>query len=179
MLPVFTPLRPIRVSKHAMTVAVYPGTFDPLTLGHADLVRRAAALFDHVVLGVADSRSKAPLFSQAERIEIAAQALAGFGNVRVTGFSGLLRDFVREQGALVVVRGVRSVADFEYEFQMAGMNRYLMDDVETVFLPARHEHLFVSGTLVREIARMGGELAEFVPAVVEARLRDKLALGRA
>ena len=158
-----------------MAIAVYPGTFDPLTRGHEDIARRAARLFDQVVIGVAGSRSKGPLFSQEERIEIAREVLADCPNISVTGFSGLLRDFARAQQATVVVRGLRAVTDFEYEFQMAGMNRHLMPDVETVFLTPSESYLFISGTLVREIALFGGDVAEFVPPLVEARLRQRAA----
>ena len=158
-----------------MAIAVYPGTFDPLTRGHEDIARRAARLFDQVVIGVAGSRSKGPLFTQEERIEIAREVLADCPNVSVTGFSGLLRDFARAQQATVVVRGLRAVTDFEYEFQMAGMNRHLMPDVETVFLTPSESYLFISGTLVREIALFGGDVAEFVPPSVEARLRQRAA----
>ena len=158
-----------------MAFAVYPGTFDPLTRGHEDIVRRAAAIFDRVVVGVAGSRSKGTLFTQDERIEIAREALAAYPNVGVAGFSGLLRDFVLAQGARVIVRGVRAVADFEYEAQMAGMNRYLMPDVETLFMTPTEQHQYVSGTLVREIALFGGEVGRFVPPSVELRLKARVA----
>ena len=158
-----------------MAIAVYPGTFDPLTRGHEDIVRRAAAIFDRVVVGVAGSRSKGTLFTQDERIEIAREALVAYPNVTVAGFSGLLRDFVLAQGARVIVRGVRAVADFEYEAQMAGMNRYLMPDVETLFMTPTEQHQYVSGTLVREIALFGGEVGRFVPPSVEVRLKARVA----
>jgi len=154
--------------------AVYPGTFDPMTLGHEDLVRRAARLFDHVVLAVADSRTKRPLFTLAERIDMARAALSDVKNVTVEGFSGLLMNFVQDHGARVVMRGVRAVSDFDYEFQLAGMNRKLYPDVETVFMTPGEEHMFLSATLVREISVMGGDVSKFVSPVVAARLRTKI-----
>ena len=143
-------------------IAIYPGTFDPLTCGHEDLVRRAAGLFDEVVLAIAESRSKSPVFSLQERIDMAKVALAPLENVRVVGFDGLLMDFVHEQNAKVMSRGLRAVSDFEYDFQMAGMNRRLYPEVETVFLTPGERHMFVSATMVREIARLGGDVSSFV-----------------
>ena len=154
--------------------AVYPGTFDPMTLGHEDLVRRAARLFDHVVLAVADSRTKRPMFTLAERIDMARDALADVKNVSVAGFSGLLMNFVQEHGARVVMRGVRAVSDFDYEFQLAGMNRKLYPDVETVFMTPGEEHMFLSATLVREISVMGGDVSKFVSPMVADRLKIKI-----
>ncbi len=154
--------------------AVYPGTFDPMTLGHEDLVRRAARLFDHVVLAVADSRTKRPLFSLAERIDMARDALADVRNVSVEGFSGLLMNFVQEHDARVVMRGVRAVSDFDYEFQLAGMNRKLYPDVETVFMTPGEEHMFLSATLVREISVMGGDVSKFVSPTIAGRLKTKI-----
>jgi pantetheine-phosphate adenylyltransferase len=153
--------------------AVYPGTFDPLTRGHEDLVRRAASLFDEVVVGVAASRGKRPFFTVEERVEMASQALAPYANVKVRGFEGLLRDFVREHEARVILRGLRAVSDFEYEFQMAGMNRSLIPDVETVFLTPDEKYMFISATIVREIALLGGDVSLFVPPQVLARLRER------
>jgi pantetheine-phosphate adenylyltransferase len=158
-----------------MAIAVYPGTFDPLTRGHEDIVRRAATIFQRIVVGVAGSRAKGPIFTQDERIEIAREVLAPYPNVQVAGFCGLLSDFVRAQRADVIVRGLRAVADFEYEFQMAGMNRYLLPDVETLFMTPTDRHQFISGTLVREIAMFGGDVGQFVSPSVEARLKDKVA----
>jgi pantetheine-phosphate adenylyltransferase len=158
-----------------MTRAIYPGTFDPLTGGHEDLIRRASRLFDSVVVTVADSRTKQPIFSRDERITIAREVLADCTNVEVTGFSGLLVDVVREHRADVVIRGLRSVTDFDYEYQMAGMNRQLLPGLETVFMTPCEEYQFVSGTLVREIARMGGDVGRFVSPPVLAWLRRKLA----
>jgi pantetheine-phosphate adenylyltransferase len=154
--------------------AVYPGTFDPMTLGHEDLVRRAARLFDHVVLAVADSRTKRPLFTLAERIDMARDALADVKNVSVEGFSGLLMNFVQEHDARVVIRGVRTVSDFDYEFQLAGMNRKLYPDVETVFMTPGEEHMFLSATLVREISVMGGDVSKFVSPTIAGRLKTKI-----
>ena len=135
-----------------MTVAVYPGTFDPFTRGHEDLVRRASSIFSKLIVGVADSKSKRPIFTLDERIEIAKEVLGHYTNVEIAGFSGLLKDFAREHNARVIVRGLRAVSDFEYEFQMAGMNRYLLPDVETLFLTPSDQYQFISGTFVREIA---------------------------
>lgn len=154
--------------------AVYPGTFDPITLGHEDLVRRAARLFDHVVLAVADSRTKHPMFTLAERIDMARDALGDVKNVSVTGFSGLLMHFVREHKARVVLRGVRAVSDFDYEFQLAGMNRKMYPEVETVFMTPGEEHMFLSATLVREISVLGGDVSKFVSAPIAKRLKSKI-----
>jgi len=154
--------------------AVYPGTFDPMTLGHEDLVRRAAALFDHVVVAVADSRTKRPLFTLAERIDMAKDSLGDVKNVTVAGFSGLLMQFVRDHGARVVVRGVRAVSDFDYEFQLAGMNRKMYPDVETVFMTPGEEYMFLSATLVREISVLGGDVSKFVSSGVARRLQAKI-----
>ncbi|MFZ9624326.1 MAG: pantetheine-phosphate adenylyltransferase [Burkholderiaceae bacterium] len=158
-----------------MVRAVYPGTFDPLTRGHEDIIRRGASLFDSVVVGVAASRGKNPIFSVDERIEIAREALADCANVRITSFSGLLVNFLREHDARVVLRGVRSVSDFDYEFQMAGMNRQMMADCETLFMVPTEGQMFVSGTLVREIAMMGGDVSRFVAPPVLAWIQRKLA----
>lgn len=154
--------------------AVYPGTFDPMTLGHEDLVRRAARLFDHVVLAVADSRTKRPMFTLVERIDMARSALSDVKNVTVAGFSGLLMQFVREQDARVVLRGVRAVSDFDYEFQLAGMNRKMYPEVETVFMTPGEEHMFLSATLVREISVLGGDVSKFVSPSIATRLKSKI-----
>jgi pantetheine-phosphate adenylyltransferase len=153
---------------------VYPGTFDPMTLGHEDLVRRGAKLFDHLVLAIADSKAKRPFFTLDERVEIAREVLADCKNVTVMGFSGLLMDFVQQQGARVVMRGLRAVSDFEYEFQLAGMNRGLYPNVETVFLTPGEQYMFISATIVREISVMGGDVSKFVNPVVAARLKTKI-----
>ena len=155
------------------TKAIYPGTFDPLTNGHADLVVRAARIFDEVILAVASNPSKQPLFSLAERVSLAEQAFIDYPNVRVLGFSGLLAQFAKDQNAQILLRGVRAVADFEYEFQMAGMNRYLLPDVETLFLTPSDQYQFISGTFVREIALMGGDVSKFVFPSVEKWLHKK------
>jgi pantetheine-phosphate adenylyltransferase len=151
--------------------AVYPGTFDPITRGHEDLVRRAARLFDHMVVAIADSKSKRPFFSLEERVQMAREVLAGVPNIEVVGFSGLLMDFMREQQAKVIIRGLRAVSDFEYEFQMAGMNRNLYPDVETVFLTPGEQYMFISATMVREIATLGGDVSHFVSPLVAARIQ--------
>ncbi len=157
-----------------MKVAVYPGTFDPFTRGHEDLVRRAVRIFDRVVVGVANSQAKRPFFSLEERVRIASEVLSHYPNVTVAGFSGLLKDFVREQNAHVIIRGLRAVSDFEYEFQMAGMNRYLLPEVECMFLTPSDQYQFISGTIVREIATLGGDVSKFVFPSVERWLRKKL-----
>jgi pantetheine-phosphate adenylyltransferase len=156
-----------------MIKAVYPGTFDPLTRGHEDLVRRASTLFDSLIIGVADSQAKRTFFPLAERVEIAREVLAGVKNVQVVGFNGLLIEFVRQQGARVVLRGLRAVSDFEYEFQLAGMNRSLYPEMETIFLTPSEQHMFISATLVREIAALGGDVSKFVDPRVAARLKQK------
>lgn len=161
-----------------MVTAVYPGTFDPLTRGHEDLVRRASGLFDKLVVGVADSKAKRPFFSLEERLDIAREVLGHYPNVAVESFSGLLKDFVRQQDARVIVRGLRAVSDFEYEFQMAGMNRYLLPDVETLFLTPSDQYQFISGTIVREIAVLGGDVSKFVFPSVERWLKQKIAAGQ-
>ncbi|GGY26621.1 MULTISPECIES: pantetheine-phosphate adenylyltransferase [Pseudoduganella] len=162
-----------------MVVAVYPGTFDPLTRGHEDLVRRASGLFDTLVVGVADSKNKHPFFTVEERLEIANEVLGHYPNVKVESFSGLLKDFVRQHDARVIVRGLRAVSDFEYEFQMAGMNRYLLPDVETLFLTPSDQYQFISGTIVREIAQLGGDVSKFVFPSVDRWLRKKIAANEA
>ena len=161
-----------------MIKAVYPGTFDPLTRGHEDLVRRAARIFDHVVVAVADSESKRPFFDARSRVDMAREVLASLSNVTVTSFSSLLLDFVREQRAGIVLRGLRAVSDFEYEFQMAGMNRHLDPDVETIFLTPSEEYTFVSSSIVREVARFGGNVSSFVHPVVNKRLIARVAEER-
>lgn len=150
-------------------VAVYPGTFDPITNGHVDLVQRASSLFERIIVGIAESPGKSPALPLAQRVDLARTALAGIGNVEVRGFDSLLASFVHEVGAGVVIRGLRAVSDFEYEFQLASMNRHLIPDVETLFLTPSEHHSFISSTLVREIARLGGDVSGFVhPAVASA-----------
>lgn len=155
-------------------IAVYPGTFDPFTRGHWDLVRRAAMLFENVIVAVAKSSGKNPIFSLEERVDIAREALSELPNVKVTGFDCLLMDFMLQQKARVILRGLRAVSDFEFEFQMAGMNRKLYPGVETVFLTPSEEYMFISATMVREIARLGGDVSKFVQPSVLARLNQKL-----
>lgn len=157
-----------------MTVsAMYPGTFDPITLGHEDFVRRAAKLYDKVVVAVAaNTGSKITMFSFDERVELAQQVLADIENVEVAGYEGLTIDFAQENGLAVIVRGLRAVSDFEYEFQLASMNRHLTEDVETAFLTPTDKFTFISSTLVREVATLGGDVAEFVsPKVKDALLK--------
>jgi len=162
-----------------MIRAVYPGTFDPLTRGHEDLVRRAATVFDALIIGVADSRAKRTFFTLHERVDMAREVLGDLPNVQVAGFSGLLIDFIRQHNARVVLRGLRAVSDFEYEFQLAGMNRSLYPDFETMFLTPSAQHMFISATLVREIALLGGDVAKFVHPLVGKRLAAKVAsLGK-
>jgi pantetheine-phosphate adenylyltransferase len=159
---------------HITRTAVYPGTFDPMTLGHEDLMRRASQLFDRLVLAVAAGHHKRTMFTLDERLEIAQELAAPLGNVEVVAFRGLLKDFVQSVGGRVVVRGLRAVSDFEYEFQMAGMNRQLMPDVETVFLTPSDQYQFVSGTFVREIASLGGDVSKFVSPGVLDRLKARV-----
>jgi pantetheine-phosphate adenylyltransferase len=156
-----------------MLKVVYPGTFDPFTRGHEDVVRRAARIFDLVIVAIADSESKRPLFTTAERIAMTREVLTGYANVQVKGFSSLLMDFVHSVDAKVILRGLRAVSDFEYEFQMAGMNRNLYPEVETLFLTPAEQYLFMSSTIVREIARFGGDVSSFVAPPVAARLVAK------
>ncbi|HEX5697731.1 MAG TPA: pantetheine-phosphate adenylyltransferase [Rhodoferax sp.] len=155
-------------------IAVYPGTFDPITLGHEDVVRRAAQLFDHVIVAVAAGHHKKAMFSLEERMAMAHEAVKAFPNVKVESFDGLMRDFVVTRGAKAMVRGLRAVTDFDYEFQLAGMNRSLMPDVETVFLTPGDKFQFISSTFVREIATLGGEVDKFVSPGVNQRLLEKV-----
>lgn len=152
---------------------VYPGTFDPITRGHEDIVRRASMLFDQVIVGVAQSAGKSPIFGMEERVELARKVLAPFPNVTVIGFDGLLMNFLRAQNARLILRGLRAVSDFEYEFQMAGMNRHLLPEVETLFMTPSDQYQFISGTIVREIAILGGDVSKFVFPSVERWLQAK------
>ena len=161
-----------------MLKIVYPGTFDPFTRGHEDLVRRAARLFDEVVVAVADSESKRPFFTNAERVTMARAVLADVPNVEVTRFSTLLMDFVHSVKAGIILRGLRALSDFDYEFQMAGMNRKLYPEVETLVLTPSDKHMFVSSTIVREIARFGGDVSSFVHPEVARLLKEKVAEHR-
>jgi pantetheine-phosphate adenylyltransferase len=160
----------IRTQKRS---AAYPGTFDPITNGHHDLVRRAATIFDRVVVAIAANPGKTPLFSLDERIDLARRVLADLPNVEVEGFTGLTVEFAREHGLDVIIRGLRVVSDFEFEFQLANMNRHLSREIETVFLTPQEQFMFISSTLVREIAVLGGDASEFVHPLVAAELKKK------
>ena len=162
-----------------MLNVVYPGTFDPITRGHEDLVRRASRLFHRVIVGVADSESKRPFFSTEERVAMAREVLSPLLNVEVKPFSSLLMDFVHAEDAQVILRGLRAASDFEYEFQMAGMNRIMHPEVETLFLTPSEQYMFISATIVREIARFGGDVSQFVHPAVAAKLKIKAAEFRA
>jgi pantetheine-phosphate adenylyltransferase len=151
--------------------AVYPGTFDPITNGHHDLVRRAASVFERVVVAIAANPNKTPMFSLEQRIDMARRVLVDVPNVQVVGYAGLTVDFARENKVPVVVRGLRAVSDFEFEFQLATMSRHLWRELETVFLTPQEQFTFISSTLVREIALYGGDVSEFVHPVVEAELK--------
>jgi len=155
--------------------AIYAGTFDPMTLGHEDLLRRAVNLFDHVIVAIAASLNKRPFFSLEERFEMANEVLRPYPNAEVCSFDGLLMDFLHVKGAKVILRGLRAVSDFEYEFQMAGMNRNLYPEVETLFLTPSEQYLFISATMVREIAVLGGDVSKFVRPTISARLTKKIA----
>jgi pantetheine-phosphate adenylyltransferase len=155
----------------ATRIAVYPGTFDPITNGHVDIIDRAAPLFERLIVGVAQSPGKGPALPLELRVDLAKQALSSFPNVEVRGFSGLLAHFVRDLGAGVLLRGLRAVSDFEYEFQLASMNRHLIPEVETLFLTPAEQYGFISSSLVREISRLGGDVSGFVPAAVAAALQ--------
>ena len=157
----------------ATRIAVYPGTFDPITNGHVDLVERASPLFEKLIVGVAVSPSKGPSLPLELRVQLAREALARCPNVEVRGFDSLLAHFVRECGAGVLLRGLRAVSDFEYEFQMASMNRHLIPEVETLFLTPAEQYGFISSSLVREISRLGGDVSGFVPAAVAAALESQ------
>ncbi|MBK8579325.1 MAG: pantetheine-phosphate adenylyltransferase [Candidatus Accumulibacter propinquus] len=155
-------------------VAIYAGTFDPMTRGHEDLVRRAACLFDRVIVAIAQNQPKRPFFSLAERVEMAQEVLAPYPNAEVCGFDGLLMDFLHAKEAKVIIRGLRAVSDFDYEFQMAGMNRNLYPEVETVFLTPGEQYLFISATMVREIAVLGGDVSKFVQPAICGRLAKRV-----
>lgn len=154
--------------------ALYPGTFDPITNGHSDLVRRACRLFDHVIVAVASNADKHPLFALEERVAMAQDVLSEFSSVEVVGFDNLLVDFVQQKDATVILRGIRAVSDFEYEFQMAGMNRQIAPNIETVFLTPAEQHAFISASLVKEIAQLGGDVAPFLDQRVVAALKKKI-----
>jgi pantetheine-phosphate adenylyltransferase len=155
-------------------IAIYPGTFDPITRGHSDLVERSARLFDKVIVALAASPSKKPVFSLEERLELTRTVLAGYENVEVCGFEGLLVEFAHQKGANIIIRGLRAVSDFEYEFQLAGMNRKLAEDIETLFLTPSEQYTYISSSLVREIASLGGDVSPFVHEKIVAELTRKL-----
>ena len=157
-----------------MQRAVYPGTFDPMTMGHVDLVKRASKLFDSVIIAIASSDSKKPMFSLEERIEIGNKIFADDPKVEVVGFSGLLVNFAKENDANILIRGLRVVADFEYEFQLANMNRAMSPDIESVFLTPKEEYSYISSSLVKEIASMGGDVTRFVDPVTLEALNQKI-----
>ncbi|GAD31091.1 pantetheine-phosphate adenylyltransferase [Photobacterium leiognathi] len=157
------------------TRVIYPGTFDPITNGHLDLIERAAAMFDHVIVGVAFNPSKKPLFDLNERVELASKITAHLNNVEIVGFSGLLVDFAKEHNANILVRGLRAVSDFEYEFQLANMNRRLMPELETVFLTPAEENSFISSTIVKEVALHKGDVSQFVDPLITMALLEKFA----
>lgn len=158
-----------------MTVsAMYPGTFDPITLGHEDLVRRACRLFDRVVVAIAANPGKEPMFSIDERVSLAESVLGEFDNVEVSGYDGLTVDFAKANDLQVIVRGLRAISDFEYEFQLANMNRHLTSEVETAFLTPTEKYTYISSSLVREIAGMGGDISEFVSPQVRSALLERL-----
>lgn len=161
-----------------MNIVVYPGTFDPITHGHTDLIERACRIFDRVIIAVAASPAKSPLFSLEQRINLARQVTSHLDNIEVTGFSGLLTTFMHEQKANVLLRGLRAVSDFEYEFQLANMNRALSPDIESVFLTPSAQYSFISSTLIREIASLNGDVSKFVHPIVEAALEEQLAKNK-
>lgn len=156
-----------------MVTAVYPGTFDPITNGHADVAKRTASMFDEVIVAVADSKSKKTLFSIDERIVLASNVLSDINNIKVKPFNSLVTDFAKDKNAKVIVRGVRSVTDFDYEFQMAGMNRQLISDIETIFLKPSENLSFITSSLVREISSFGGDVSQFVHPSVAIALKEK------
>jgi len=164
---------PVRKNLGNPRLAIYPGTFDPITNGHADLVTRAAPLFDRVIVAVADSSTKGPHFSIGERVALARLALADLSNVEVRGFDCLLATFIEQVGAGVIIRGLRAVSDFEYEFQLASMNRHLIPQAETLFLTPAEEYSFISSSLVREIGRLGGDISGFVHPAVQQAMRQR------
>jgi pantetheine-phosphate adenylyltransferase len=162
----------------SVRTVIYPGSFDPLTNGHLDVIVRASKLFDHVIVAVADNRGKKPLFTLAERKRLLRAAVKDFPNVSTSSFSGLLVDFAADQKACAIIRGLRAVSDFEFEFQMALMNRRLRERIETVFMMPRGKYIYLSSSLVKEVAGLGGEVAAFVPGPVERALRKKLQAKR-
>lgn len=157
-----------------MVTAIYPGTFDPITNGHSDIIERATRLFDRTIVAVAASPKKSPRFDLDERIALARGVLAGLSGIEVIGFDNLLADFARQQGVNVILRGLRAVSDFEYEFQLAGMNRKLAAEIETMFLTPAEEYTFISSSLVREVSSLGGDVSQFVHPMVNAALKQRI-----
>lgn len=154
-------------------IAVYPGTFDPITTGHMDLVERASRIFDRLIVAIAANTNKKPLFDLQERVDLAKEVLAKYNNVEVLGFESLLTDFMHQHGAKIILRGLRVVSDFDYEFQLAGMNRHLAPDIDSVFLMPAEHYTYISSSFVREIASLGGEVKQFVPPLVAKALSKK------
>lgn len=154
-------------------IAVYPGTFDPITTGHMDLVERASRIFDRLIVAIAANTNKKPLFDLQERVDLAKEVLAKYNNVEVIGFESLLTDFMHQHGAKIILRGLRVVSDFDYEFQLAGMNRHLAPDIDSVFLMPAEHYTYISSSFVREIASLGGEVKQFVPPLVAKALSKK------
>lgn len=159
-------------------IAIYPGTFDPITNGHFDLILRATKIFDYVIVAVAANIKKAPLFSTEERVKLASDVLAGIENVEISGFDSLLIECAKEHGAGVILRGLRAVSDFEYEFQLASMNRRLVPELESMFLTPSEQYAFISSSIVREIAELNGDVSSFVPELVQNALTDKFSKGK-
>ena len=172
-----TTTRTSSTPSHPSTLAIYPGTFDPLTNGHVDIIQRGSRLFDRIIVGILLNVEKSPLFTLEERVEIAREVFAGYPNVEVDTFDGLLVEYARSRRAGVIVRGLRAISDFEYEMQMALMNRHLNPEVETVFMMPAEPYTYVSSRLVKEVVALGGSVTTLVPSIVEDRLRDKK-LGR-
>lgn len=160
--------------RHDRVVAIYPGSFDPITSGHLDVIERGAKLFDHLVVSILRNEAKAPLFSLEERIEMLTEAVAPYPNVEVDSFNGLLAHYAMQKGARGILRGIRAISDYEYELQMALMNRRLQPELETIFLPAGEQFSFVSSRLVKEVISLGGDIGGLVPPLVERRLRERL-----
>ena len=155
-------------------IAIYPGTFDPITLGHIDLIERAGHMFDHVIVAIAENAKKQPVFTLEERVDLARQVLRAHQNIEVLGFSKLLTDFAAENGANIIVRGLRAVSDFDYEFQLAGMYRRLAPNIESMFLMPAEKYTYLSSSFVREIAALGGDVSQFVPEIVVTALNKKI-----
>jgi pantetheine-phosphate adenylyltransferase len=158
-------------------LAIYPGTFDPITNGHLDLVRRALPLFDHLIVAVGQNPGKRPLFDAAERVALARESLGGLDRVEIEMFDGLLAEFAKEKGAVAIIRGLRAVSDFEFEFQMALMNRRLAPEIETVYLMPNEKYTYLSSALIKDVARHGGDVSRFVPEAVVRILREKFSAG--